>query len=136
MPVIEFPGKCSPVAPDMQTAYGGLLHSGDLVTDKGVVTGTKYLRDQLVVISVETEDLITVGVILELIIRSDRLLFVVALHKAVRMPQRFFQACPCEEVQVVDCKLLADFKPLYKRDSAVNFCFFLHHHLPTPLSYL
>jgi hypothetical protein len=117
----------------MKAAYGGLLHPGDLVTDKAVVAGTKYLRDQVVVTSVETEDLITVGVIQELVIRSDKLLFVVALHKAVRMPQQFFQACPCEEVQVVDYRELSDFKPLYKRDHAITFIFFLHHHLPTPL---
>lgn len=117
----------------MKEAYGPLLHRDDLVTDRAIVTGTKYQRDQVLVTSVETEDLITVGVTLDLVIRRDRLLFVVALYKAVRTPLRFFQACPSHKVQLVDYKLLSDFKPLYKRDQSINFCFFLHHHLPTPL---
>jgi adenylate kinase len=117
----------------MREAYGPLLHHGDLVTDKAVVTGTRYLRDQIVVTSVETEDLITVGVILDLVVRRDRLLFILSLHEAVRTPLRFFQACPMDKVQVVDYQLLSDFKPLYKRSHSSNFYFFLHHHLPTPL---
>jgi hypothetical protein len=118
----------------MGEIYGSLLHPGDLITDKVVVTGTTYRRDQIVVTSVETEDLITVGVILDLVVRTNRLLFIVALHQAVRTPFRYFQACPCDEVQFVDYNLLSDFKPLYKRDQSISFSFFLHHHIPTPLS--
>ena len=117
----------------MRETYGTLLRPADLVTDKAIVTGTTYCRDQIVVTSVETDNLITVGVILDIVVRLDRLLFVIDIHKAVRTPLRYFQACPCNEVIAVDQKLLFDFKPLYKRDRSINFCFFLHHHLPTPL---
>jgi hypothetical protein len=118
----------------MRETYGTLLHPEDLVTDQVIVRGTAYLRDQIVVTSVESDDLITVGVILDIVIRLDRLLFIVALHRAVRTPSRFFQAYPCGEVKTIDQKHLSDFKPLYKRDKVVNFRFLLHHHLPTPIS--
>jgi hypothetical protein len=118
----------------MQETYGTLLLPADLVTDQVIVRGTAYLRDQIVVVSVESDDLLTVGVILEIVIRLDRLLFIIELHKAVRTPSRFFQACPCDEVETIEQKHLSDFTPLYKRDKSVNFRFFLHHHLPTPVT--
>jgi adenylate kinase len=118
----------------MQEIYGPLLDPGDLIADKVDVTGTTYRRDQIVVTSVNTADLITVGVILDIVVRKNRLLFIVDLHDAIRAPFRFFQACPCDKVQIIDYHFLCDFKPLYKRDRSINFSFFLHHHIPTPLS--
>ncbi len=114
--------------------YGTLLQPGDLVTDKAVVAGTVYFKNQIVVTSVSSEDLISVGVIHEVIIRMDRLIFVIALYDAIRTSFRFFQACPREKVDIVDYNHLSDFKPLYRRDNSKCFRFFLHHHLPTPLS--
>jgi hypothetical protein len=132
--VYEFPGKCLPPSSGMKEAYGTLIRDSDLVAQKVVVTGTTYLRDQILVTSVLSEDVVTVGVVLDIIIRMDNLLFVVSLHEAIRTSFRYFQACPSNEIKLVEYKSLSDFKPLYKRNHSSNFIFFLHHHLPTPLN--
>jgi hypothetical protein len=116
------------------TTFGALLQTGDLMTAKADVSGTSYAANQIVVTSVISDDVIKIGVILAIVLRMDKLLFIVAVHDAVRSRFRFFEACPCDTVDIVDSSELADFKPLYMRDRSVCFRFFLHHHLPTPIS--
>ena len=115
--------------------FGGLLHPGDLLIETANVSGTFYKIGQIVVMSVDCSDLITVGVILQPVMRKNSLLFIVSLCDAIQTPFGFWQACPLDldKVDIVDQEQLADFKPLYTRNDDVCFRFVLHHHLPTPI---
>jgi hypothetical protein len=85
------------------------------------------------VLSVASVDVLTVGVILHIVIRGERMLFVVSVHEAARSSFGFFQACPCDIVELLDYANLIDFKPLIKRDNSSCFKFVLHHHVPVAL---
>ena len=131
-PEVQFPGRKDHPTSDQVALFGGLLRPGDLLTDTATVSGTKYKLGQVVVVAVGCSDLITVGVILQAVLRKNTLLFIVSLYDAIRTPFGFWQACPSDKVNIVNQKQLADFKPLYKRNSDICFHFVLHHHLPTP----
>jgi hypothetical protein len=133
-PNFQFPGKKTPPSDSQLATYGHLFNPGDLLTDTAVVKGTRYSVGHIVVTSVASTDVMTVGVILGMVIRQDRLLFKVSVHNAVRTLLNFFRACPCNEVALVDYEKLSDYKPLIKRDNHICFRFFLHHHLPSPLA--
>lgn len=133
-PIFQFPAKKAPPTYDEKVSFGTLLQPGDLLTTRSVVAGTDYRKGQIVVISVTSDDVLTVGIILSTVIRKDCLLFIVSVHDAIRTPWRFFQSCPREVIDIVDYKCLGDFKPLVKRDQSNCFRFVLHHYLPSPLS--
>jgi hypothetical protein len=130
MPQFQFPAKCRLVTDDDLQTYDGLLKNGDLLTDTAVASGTTYKTNQIVVLLVESPNLLKIGVILHAVIRKTKLVFLVAVHDAIRTKCSFFQACPCGEVKTVDYDQLRDFKPLIKRDRSKCFRFILHHHIP------
>ena len=132
-PAVLFPSKKEVPSTDKIGLFGGLLSVGDLLTDTAIVSGTRYKIGQIVVTSVACSDLITVGVIIQPVIRRSSLMFIVSKYEAVRTSFSFWQACPSHKVDIIDQKDLSDFKPLYKRDTDECFRFVLHHHLPTPL---
>jgi hypothetical protein len=132
-PRFEFPGKTAPPTLYEINTYGGLLLPGDLLTATAIAAGTKYISGHILVTSVTSEDVITVGVILQCVIRKNNLLFIVSMNDAVRTNMKFFHACPQGKVDIVNYAQLSDFKPLVKRDHNTCFRFVLHHHLPVPL---
>jgi hypothetical protein len=132
-PLFEFPVKCCPPTEGQLTTFGNLLQPGDLLTKKVDVSGTTYKINNIVITEVECEDVIRIGVILGIVLRLDKLLFIVSSYDAIRTTFRFFEAIPRDVVELVDYRNLADFKPLFKRTHGDCFIFFLHHHLPTPL---
>ena len=132
-PEVLFPSKKEQPTEDQLTMWSGLVSAGDLLTDNAMVSGTVYRIGQIVVTAVSCSDLITVGEVIQLILRRKSLLFVVSVHDAIRTPFGFWQACPSNKVDIIDQRSLGDFKPLFKRDDSNCFRFVLHHHLPTPL---
>jgi len=128
-PSVEFPQKKEEPTEDEMAHYGGLVRDGDLFTDAAVVHGTKYHVGHIVVTAASCSDIVTVGVIVQPIIRKDQLLFICTLHDAIQTPFGFWQACPLDKLVVINQKKLFDFKPLYKRDSNICFRFLLHHKL-------
>jgi hypothetical protein len=130
-PLFHFPGKKEPASEAQAASFGGLLCSGDILTDCAVVSGTKYRIGQIVVLSVACSDVLTVGVILQLVMRKASLLFIVSVYDAIRTSFGFWQASPGDKVDIVDCNNLSDFKPLFKRDNDPCFRFMLHHHIPS-----
>ena len=130
-PAVEFPKKTEEPSEDEIAQYGGLLRTDDLLTDAAVVYGTKYHVGQIVIISAYCSDIITVGVVVQPVIRKNKLFFICALHEAIQSSFGFWQACPVNKLVMVNQKKLLDFKPLYKRDTHICFRFLLHHRLPT-----
>ena len=128
-PSVEFPKKKEEPTEDEMAHYGGLVRDGDLFTDAAFVHGTKYHVGQIVVTAASCSDIATVGVIVQPVIRKDQLLFICTLHDAIQTPFGFWQACPLDQLVVINKKKLFDFKPHYKRDSNICFRFLLHHKL-------
>lgn len=131
--MFEFPVKCSPPSAEQLVTFSTLLKPDDLMTTRTVASGTSYSTGQIVVLSVVSEDVIRVGVVLGIVMRKNKLMFVVSIYDAARTRFQFFRACPSDKVDIIDYRSLSDFKPLFKRDSNINLTFFLHHHLPTPI---
>ena len=103
---------------------------GDVFSDSVVVKGTKYEKENIVVMKVLSQELIKVGVIKAVVAREETLLFVVSVHDCVRHRFRFFEALPLDQALLINFTSLEDYKPLIQRGKAECFKFFLHHHLP------
>ena len=132
-PKLQFPGIVKPAALADLAQYPGLLVSGDQLTGKVVVYGTKYCIGQIVVTKVFSQEKIEVGDILQVVVRSGKVHFLVTLHDAARNYFRYFETVPQRRVGLVSLEKLSDYKPLVKRGSNTYFAFVLHHHVPSPL---
>ena len=110
-PSVEFPKKKEEPTEDEMAHYGGLVRDGDLFTDAAVVHGTKYHVGQIVVTAASCSDIVTVGVIVQPVIRKDQLLFICTLHDAIQTPFGFWQACPLDQLVVINKKKLFDHGP-------------------------
>ena len=73
-----------------------------------------------------------VGEIIQVVMREDKLYFIVSLYDAIRTDCGFFQACPKDIIDIIGYRKLIDYKPLLKRDGGTCFRFLLHHHIATP----
>ena len=100
------------------------------MTDKVNIWGTIYKVGHLVVTSVVTRDILEVGVMEKVVVRADKVKFLVTMHDCARDPFNIFQSCPKNKVKLVSYSSLADFKPLVKRGQGVSFSFVLHHYIP------
>jgi hypothetical protein len=89
-PVFKFPAKKSAPSSFELKTFPGLLQPTDIITDAAVVSGTTYRNSQILVLEVSSSDVLKVGVILHLVIRAERLHFIVNIHDAVRTSFGFF----------------------------------------------
>jgi hypothetical protein len=101
-----------------------------MVTDRVSVWGTSYRAGHLVVTEVICQDILEVGVVEKIVVRADKVMFLVSLHDCARDALNIFQSCPKNKVKLVSYSGLADFKPLIKRGQGESFSFLLHHYLP------
>jgi hypothetical protein len=107
-----------------------MLQSGDMLTERVNVSGTSYKVGQLVVTEVICQDIVEVGIIEKVVVRGQKVQFLVSLHVCARDRFNVFQSVPRNQGKLVSYSDLADFKPLIKRGEGTSFRFVLHHYLP------
>jgi hypothetical protein len=104
-----------------------LLQPGDIVCDSVTVKNTFYAKNILVVLEVIHQDKIRVGWIKKVIVRKNKVFFLVSAKVCKRTSMRFFQS---EEVrgllQLKSVDTIKSYKPLIPRGNEAFFSFFLH----------
>jgi hypothetical protein len=130
VPKFQFPGNIHNTADSGEAFQSGLLQSGDTITDKIDIWGTRYKNGHLVIIEVICKDILVMGVVEKIIVRASKVLFLVSLHDCARDSFNIFQSVPKNKVKLVSYSGLADFKPLIKRGQGDSFSFVLHHYVP------
>lgn len=133
-PVYLFPRKCFPAAPIDILNYTPMLKPGDQLSDQVVIRGTSYRAGFLVITKVFSDDVLQVGEILKVVVRKNRVHFLVTQSEAARNKLGFFESLPSDTVALSAYEALGDYKPIIKRADSTCYPFVLHHHVvPPPL---
>ena len=96
-----------------------------------MVNDCKYVNGDLLVIEVIDVDNIIVGIVQTILIKNDKVYFVVLRYDASRNFLQYFESKQSDDPVSTYVKSddLADFKPLIKRGSISRFEFVLHHRI-------
>ena len=108
------------------------ISSEDLVTDSVEVNGQSYKVEDVVVLKVHNSSFIEVGIVLQILIKKERVFFIVNKYRAIRDEVlNFFETLNYddESFHSVNVDDLEDAKPLVKNGVYEKFRFTLHHHL-------
>jgi hypothetical protein len=108
---------------------GEFFDKDDVLTDKIVVRSTKYRTGQIVILKVESDDVIQAGRILKIVVRRGKVFFLVRRYDCARGKFRYFDALPVD-LALVKYSSVRDYKPLICRSDEECPKFLLHHHLP------
>lgn len=99
----------------------------DLVMDSILVRSTEYKTNQLVVLKVFSQDALQVGWVKKIIVRGNKVVFLVVKSICVRRELRYFCTYSRDSsMSSVSYSELVSFKPLIPRGSEVSFLFFLY----------
>ena len=107
------------------------MNDEDLACSEIVANHQKYEKGNLVVMEViEDEEEVKVGAIETIVVKKSEVYLVMKTYNAVKMDLGYYQTVGIGvELVFIDVKNLADFKPLIKHGTTLNFAFVLHHHL-------
>ena len=100
------------------------------MADAVTVKNTSYKKGHIVVIGVESDDVLVIGQVLKVVVRDEQVLFLVSNYEAARTRFRFFEVNRMDKISLVPHSSLADYKPLVAIGNEVSFKFVLHHHIP------
>lgn len=129
-PEIRFPGKKWSILETDGNLPIHLFSRQDVVADRVVVKNTLYRSGNVVALDMYTNDAMLVGVIVKIVIKNNKLHFLVSVHECVRHKMRFFEAFPLEVLKIIPYKRIKNFKPLIRRGDEECFRFVLHQHIP------
>ena len=108
-----------------------LMSTNDLVCNEIVTNHQKYINGDIVVLEVldggyESK----VGVIETVLVKKDKVYFVVKIYSAVKHPLGYFQSETIGvEAVITEAKNIRDFKPLIRHGTTLKFQFISHHHI-------
>jgi hypothetical protein len=104
----------------------GFSKTGDIVCDSIIVNSTEYKVGMLVVLSVSSQDGVTVGWIKKVIVRGRTVYFYLILRKCIRTEMRYFETSGVKSQVTVKCYTdLKSYKPLIPRGTEDFYVFFL-----------
>ena len=103
----------------------------DFVCSSILFKEQKYMLGDIVIVGIQDCDNIDAGVIKAILVKANKLHFVIQRYQSERM---FYQYFICEKstsdvYEFVDATKLIDFKPLILRGTSQRFVFTLHQHL-------
>ena len=116
---------------DFHVSLKSSMGSRDFICDSIFVNYQNYKNRDLVVVSIKDSDNICVGIIMSILVKENKVYFVVKKYKAKRNWLQFFQNISSNSTvfEFIDCNRLVDYKPLIMRGTVDNFIFTLHHHV-------
>jgi len=129
-PEVEFQGNTSTYESCTDLYAKQFCRPGDILADAVTVKNTSYRAGNIVVTGVESEDVVLVGRILKIVVRTDQVFFVVDNFEAARTRFRYFVVNTLNKISLVLQSSLADYKPLMPIGGGDTFKFVLHHHIP------
>lgn len=131
-PKYLFPRKVSPATPSEVLKYTPFVKPSDQLSDQVLIRGTCYRTGFLVITKVFSEDVLHVGEVLKIVLRKNKVMFLILVSEAARNKLGFFDSLPSDTVALASYDALADYKPLIKRADNTCFPFALHHHVGPP----
>ena len=107
------------------------MADSDLVCYQVEYKHQKYSQGDIVVVdNTEGGDKLDVGLIEIIIVRKNKVYFVLKRYVASKQELGYFEAEKSnEEITFIEAKLLADFKPLIMHGTKSKFHFVQHHHI-------
>ena len=107
------------------------MSNSDLICKTIYVNNQEYRNGDLLVLEVNDIDNMTVGLIQTILVRGDKVHFVVQKFEASRNYLQYFESMDVNDPvsHFIESSTLADFKPLIKRGTTKKFVFILHHHV-------
>ena len=104
------------------------MNDTDILCKSAFINNQAYKVGDLVVISLLDCDKMNVGDIRSILVRENKVYFVVEKYNAVRNDLQYFEAVSNDSAfHFVEPGKLADFKPLSKKGIKDKFLFTLHH---------
>lgn len=98
----------------------------DTVCNSVIYKSTEYKINMIVVLEVQSQDTLSVGWLKKIVIRDNKLFFLVYKKTCVRDHMRFFQSIrETSNLQLVPYRMLKSYKPLIPRGTEISFVFFL-----------
>ena len=116
---------------DFHKNLKSFMSSNDLVCSSIIVRNQMYKNDDLIVLDIADCDNVSVGLIKTLLIKDDKVYFVVQRYRATRNWLQYFESVKPDDniCEFVESKNIKDSKPLIKRGTANKFLFVFHHHV-------
>ena len=116
---------------DVHITLKAFMNDDDLICKTISIKSQSYTNGDLIIIDLEDCDNIDVGLIETILVRENRVYFVVKRYKAVRNRLQYFESQkqserPCE---FIEFNRIVDFKPLIKRGTSEKFVFVFHHYI-------
>ena len=107
------------------------MNDSDLICRSVIVNNQEYKNGDIIVVDITDSDNVNVGLIQTILIKEDKVYFVIKKYQAIRnMLQYFENEKPSDAIsEFVESTKLADFKPLIKRGTAEKFVFMFHHNV-------
>ena len=108
-----------------------LMDEETLFCDKVECNGVKYKVDDVIVLCVNNSLSIFVGLIFGILIKDNKVLFLVNKYNADRNQDYGFyeNVLNDEDLSIIEATKIADYKPLFKIGTRRKFIFPLHHFL-------
>ena len=107
------------------------MSTNDLVCSEIVTNHQKYANGDIVVLEVLDGGYeLKVGVIETVLVKKNKVFFVVKIYKAAKHPLGYFQSETIGvETVFTEAKNIKDFKPLIRHGTTLKFQFVTHHHI-------
>ena len=118
-----------------ETAFNYKLRSfmgnSDLLCSNIVVNNQQYKNGDLIVLDVTNADNLKVGLLQTILIKNNKVYFVVQNYDTTRTFLQYFESKECSDpiISFTESNKIADYKPLIKRGTSKKFIFVLHHHI-------
>jgi hypothetical protein len=105
---------------------GDFIRQSDIVSSSAVYKNTDYRKNMLVVLSVINQDRIVTGWIRKILVREEKLFFLVTSKICRRTSFRYFQSTETRApLEIISVDSLKSFKPLIPRGNESSYVFFL-----------
>ena len=107
------------------------MGESDFLCETIITNDQNYRNGDLVVVSVETCDEMTVGIVKAILVKNSTVYFAIRKCQALRNHLRYFisKNLSDDPYELLKASNLRDFKPLILRGTLTNFVFTLHHHI-------
>ena len=106
------------------------MSNDSLISSEIFVNNQTYKNGDLLALDVEDDFNITVGLIKSILVKNNKVYFVLKKYECVRKFLRYFESLKQYEHCIFkESSQLADFKPLIKRGTEGKFIFVLHHNI-------
>ena len=106
------------------------LSNDSLICSEIVSNNQTYKNGDILVLDIEDDYNISVGLIKTILVKNNKVYFVLKKYDCIRRLLRYFETCKTYDNFIFkESCMLADFKPLIKHGTEGKFIFVLHHNI-------